>query len=117
MDTRPELQGPVHGGRGMGPCSFPTLSQGELSQIINAAENQNFSSSQVSVMKQGVRNHCVTTNQVLRLVEVFSRDNDRLEMAKFCYEFTVDPQNYFQLNNAFTFSSTTREFDNWLNGR
>ncbi|MFW5658610.1 MAG: DUF4476 domain-containing protein, partial [Bacteroidota bacterium] len=90
---------------------------GEMSQIMNAAESQRFSSTRLTVMKQGVRNHCVTTDQVVRMVEVFSRDDDRLDLAKFCYEFTVDPQNYFQLNNAFTFSSTTRAFDNWLNGR
>ena len=37
---------------------------------------------------------------------LFTFENNRLEVAKYAYRKTVDKHNYFQLNEALTFSSS-----------
>ena len=47
-----------------------------------------------------------TTQQVKELMLLFTFENNKLEVAKYAYRKTVDKQNYYQLNDAFTFSSS-----------
>jgi len=47
-----------------------------------------------------------TTQQVKELMLLFTFENNRLEVAKYAYRKTVDKEKYYQLNDAFTFSSS-----------
>jgi len=47
-----------------------------------------------------------TTQQVKELAMLFTFENNKLEVAKYAYRKTVDKQNYYQLNDALTFSSS-----------
>lgn len=47
-----------------------------------------------------------TTMQVKEMMLLFSFESNRLELAKYAYNKTVDKQNYFQLNDALTFQSS-----------
>ena len=47
-----------------------------------------------------------TAQQVKELMLLFTFENNRLEVAKYAYRKTADKQNYYQLNDALTFSSS-----------
>ena len=55
-----------------------------------------------------------TTRQVKELVLLFSFENNRLELAKYAYRKTVDKENYYLLNDALTFSSSTEELARFI---
>jgi hypothetical protein len=45
---------------------------------------------------------------------LFTFENNRLEVAKYAYRKTADKQNYYQLNDALTFSSTKEELARFI---
>lgn len=55
-----------------------------------------------------------TTQQVKELMQLFTFENNRLEVAKYAYCKTVDQRNYYQLNEALTFSSSKEELARFL---
>jgi hypothetical protein len=55
-----------------------------------------------------------TTQQVKDLMFLFTFENNRLELAKYAYRKTVDKQNYYQLNDALTFSSSKDELARFI---
>lgn len=55
-----------------------------------------------------------TTQQVKELMLLFTFENNRLEIAKYAYRKTVDKQNYYQVNEALTFSSSKDELARFI---
>ena len=37
---------------------------------------------------------------------LFDFDNTKLEFAKFAYDYVVDPENYYKINDAFDFNQS-----------
>ncbi|MCB0819872.1 MAG: DUF4476 domain-containing protein, partial [Bacteroidetes bacterium] len=44
-------------------------------------------------------------------------EDSKVEIARHGYSRVVDPQNYFTVNSAFTFSSSVDELNRYLYGR
>lgn len=42
-------------------------------------------------------------------------EENKLTIAKYAYTKTADPNNYFQLNDAFTFESSIDELNAYIN--
>lgn len=95
-------------------CFQPTMGPGQWTQALESVENQSFSDGQKTVARQILRNNCVSVNQVKQLMELFSFDDDKVEIAQAAYPSVVDPQNYFQLNDAFSFSSSVEKLNRFL---
>ena len=58
-----------------------------------------------------------TSQQVKELMQLFSFESNRLELAKYAFSKTVDQQNYYQLNDALTFQSSKDELARDIRGR
>jgi hypothetical protein len=58
-----------------------------------------------------------TTQQVKELMQLFSFESNRLELAKYAFKKTVDQQNYYQLNDALTFQNSKDELARFVRGR
>lgn len=65
-----------------------------------------FESSRLVSVKTIISKNNFTTQQVKEMMLLFTFENNRLEVAKAAYRRTVDKQRYFELNDAFTFSSS-----------
>lgn len=55
-----------------------------------------------------------TTEQVKEFMLLFSFEKNRLELAKYAYRKTVNKQCYYELNDAFTFSSSKDELARFI---
>ena len=55
-----------------------------------------------------------TAQQSKELVLLFGFENNKLEIAKYVYRKTVDKQNYFIVNEAFSFSSSRDELARFI---
>jgi hypothetical protein len=84
--------------------------------LMHTLRNVRFESDKVIVAKQMLAAHCVTSSQVETLLHAFDFESSRLEIAKFAYTRTCDPQNYFLVNNAFRFSSAIWELNRYIQG-
>ena len=65
------------------------------------------------VAKQVVANNKFYSSQVKELVQLFSFDDAKLELAKFAYARTFDRNNYFILYDVFAFRRSKEELINY----
>lgn len=91
---------------GMHPAAF--------NQLRNTIDNQWFDSGKLQVARQGIMSNNLTAAQVAELMNLFSFESSKLEIAKMAFANTVDKQNYFLVNNEFTFSSSVAELDRYI---
>jgi hypothetical protein len=86
--------------QGMHPRAF----QGLLASI----ENTPFDRSKLQIAQAALQNNYVTTQQVALIMRQFTFDKYRLDIAKYAYASSVDPQFYYLLAQEFTFDSNAR---------
>lgn len=82
--------------------------------LKNSIDSQWFSSGQMQVFDQALQANYFTSNQVRELVSMFDFSNDQLSIAKKAYTKTVDPQNYFIVNDVLTYSSSVSSLNAYI---
>jgi len=89
----------------------PLLDLGRLQRSIN---NASFESDKRIIAEQAISSHRVKAEQVFRILMMFSFESTKLKIAKFAYGYCSDKRNYYIVNDAFTFSSSRRELNNYI---
>jgi hypothetical protein len=51
------------------------------------------------------------------ILQLFTFEDNKLELAKFAYDYCIDRENYYRVNDVFTFSSSKDELSRFLQGR
>jgi hypothetical protein len=94
-------------------CSGPmtTAAYEKMKKTIN---DKPFSDTKMSTAKIATKNACLSTDQIAGICKLFSMDDDRLEYAKYAYDACTDKTNLFHLSEVFSFSTTTEEFNAFL---
>jgi hypothetical protein len=95
-------------------CTVPSQSMNSIKAAIN---DEAFSDDKMMVAKQATKNKCLTTSQVKEIANLFDFEDDRLEYAKFAYDYTYDIDNYYQINSIFNFSSSKSELNKYISQR
>lgn len=93
------------------------------SRVMNAAsfgrlrqtlQNESFDNVRLTMAKQVINSNFFTVSQVKELVQLFSFENNKLEIAKYAYRNTVDKNNYFAIADCLTFSSNKEELMRYI---
>jgi len=92
-----------------GPAHPVVTSPEELSRIRDAVASENFSAEQFAVLNSASNGRKFTTAQVNTLMQLFNFSDDRIEVAVMLYPQVVDPQNWYTVYGALTFSSDKDE--------
>jgi|GEM_PF-3337906 len=58
--------------------------------------------------------YCFTSQQVFELCMLYTSEHTKLEFAKTSYSKTVDPVNYFKVNNAFQDDASVKDLKDFL---
>lgn len=82
--------------------------------LLGAVKNTTFDDSKKQIIETALINNMIQTNQVKQLIQQITFESNKLEVAKLCYNKTIDKQNYFDIYNAFTFSSTINELNKYI---
>lgn len=90
------------------------MSESELRDAKNSISGASFEDTKSSTFKQVVSNKCVNTKQVKELLQLFTFEETKLEMAKYAYGYVADPSNYYTINDIFTFDSSKDELSNYV---
>jgi hypothetical protein len=75
-----------------------------------------FESTRQSVARQILDQNWVTAAQMREIVASFTFESGKLDIAKYGYHRTLDPQNYYVVYSAFTFESSVREMVRYTSG-
>lgn len=93
------------------------MNESNFNNLVNSISDKSFDDSKLTLAKQATSANCLKASQIKRLLELFSFEDSKLELAKHAYSYCFDPQNYYQVNDAFTYESSIEELDEYIGGR
>ncbi len=86
----------------------------EFETVKASLRKEWFENNRITSVKYIIEKNNFTTAQVKEMMLLFTFENNRLEIAKLAFRKTVDKNNYFQLNDALTFSSSKDELARFI---
>ena len=86
----------------------------EFEQVKDQIRKEWFEKNRLTSAKVIIEKNNFTARQVTELASLFTFENNKLEIAKYAYRKTVDKQNYYLLNDVFTFNSSKDELARFI---
>jgi hypothetical protein len=77
-------------------------------------KKQSFEDTRLKTAKQVVSANCLNVDQIIQIANLFSFEDNKLQFAKFAYQYCSEPRNYFKLNGIFTFSNNVDELSDYI---
>jgi hypothetical protein len=105
-----------YGNNGWFPPVPQGMSQTDFDALKATIARQGFESNKQSITMQALQSNKVTARQVKELMSLMSYESTKLEIAKAAYAKTIDRQNYYIVNEAFGYSSSSDELARFING-
>ena len=93
------------------------MSQMDFMQMKASIESKSFESSKLQIAKQVLAQNYFTSAQVADLISVFDFETSKVDFAKCAYARVIDKQNYYQVNNAFSFESSIQDLNQYIAGK
>lgn len=93
------------------------MSQMEFMQLKSNIAGKSFDSSRLQIAKQALSYNYFSSAQAADLMSVFSFESTRLDFAKNAYAKVTDKQNYYLVNDAFSFSSSIQDLNQYIAGK
>jgi hypothetical protein len=90
------------------------MSPVDFAELKNVIANRPFDSSKLQVAKQAIAANLVSSAQLAELMNMLSFESGKLELAEAGYTNVIDKQNFFVVNNAFTFESSIDELQRFI---
>jgi hypothetical protein len=88
------------------------MSSSSFSAAKQTITKQSFDDTKLSTAKQIIKTNCLSSQQIKEIMLLFSFEETRLTLAKMSHERCIDKNNYFIINDAFTFDSSVEELNN-----
>jgi len=96
-------------------CTVSTTDMADIKKSINAAS---FDNTKITTAKQILAaKKCFTVAQIKEILQLFSFESSKLEVAKYAYDYCVDKSNYYQVNDVFSFSSSKDDLNKYVQSK
>jgi hypothetical protein len=99
-----------------GGCSRP-MDQASFAGAKKSIEDKGFDDTRLTLAKQVVKSNCMSSAQIKQVMEVFGFEETKLEFAKYAYDYCTDKNNYYMINDAFSFSSSIDDLNSYLESK
>ncbi|MGV9011264.1 MAG: DUF4476 domain-containing protein [Flavobacteriales bacterium] len=80
-------------------------------------EDLSFEAGRLAMAKQVGASNCLTTRQVMEVLDLFNFEDSRLDFAKFAYDHVTDTGNYYQVSAKLKFSGSVETLNSYLQTR
>lgn len=107
----------VNNGQQMNNGCFYQMSSTDFAAAKASVSSKGFDDSRLTIAKQVLSTNCMSSAQVKEIMQLFSFEESKLDWAKFAYGKTIDPGNYFKLNDAFQYETSIEELNNYIQSR
>ena len=94
-----------------------SMNKDDFSSLKRDIGNRAFESGNISILKEALDKNTVSSDQVRELMDFFTFETNKLEIAKYAYKSTCDKNNYFKVFSAFSFDSSVDELKNYISGK
>ncbi|MBR5982970.1 MAG: DUF4476 domain-containing protein [Bacteroidales bacterium] len=103
---------------GYGPSDNPRcnrpMPQNDFNSLRSQVRARYFDSSRLTVAKQACRYNCMTSDQIRDLCKEFSYESNRLDFAKYAFEYCYDRYRYYIVGQSFTYSSSVDDLNRYI---
>ncbi|MCF8299405.1 MAG: DUF4476 domain-containing protein [Saprospiraceae bacterium] len=90
------------------------LTNRDIQQLKMTMRRTAFDESKLQIAKQAIRANRIEARDVLELMNELTFESSKLKLAKFAYNYTIDKNRYFLVNNGFTFESSIRQLNIYI---
>ncbi len=90
------------------------MSDFEFNRVMNAIEKEWFETNKEKSATQIIQTNYMTSFQVKQMLQCFTHDNVKLNLAKLAFKKTVDPTNYFVVNDVFNSNRSKDELARYI---
>lgn len=90
------------------------MNEDQFRILLRTIDEKSFNSSKVEIVKTALIHHRVSSRQVLEIARRLTFESAKLDIAKYAYNRTIDPENYFLVNSAFYFASSSEELGRYI---
>ncbi len=99
--------------RGNGNKYRTAISDRDFNQMVQYIKSQ-WLNNRLSTAKSAVSTNYLNTFQLKQLLQLFSFDNEKLELTKQAYRNIIDVRNFYQVYDAFSFQNSRDELDKFV---
>ena len=104
----------VPGYEGEVGCTPPVTSE-RYENMLHSVKKQAFDKTKLRIAKQIIKhNACMTVDQLVGILQLFDFEKNKLDLAKFAYNYIYDIENYYKVNDVFDFDSSIEELDTYI---
>lgn len=93
------------------------MSGANFNAALATIKKQSFEETRLKTAKQVINDNCLNVDQIIQIANTFSFEDNKLEFAKYAYDYCTEPKNYFKLNGIFSFSSNVDELSDYIQSR
>lgn len=90
------------------------MNDAAFEQLKQSIRNRSFDSSKETIALQALNSNNLSARQVREILELFTFENTRLKVAKQAFLQSRDRQNFYVVNDAFTFSSSITDLNRFI---
>lgn len=94
--------------------NYGNYPQGNFMALRDAVSRASFDSDKLTIAGQYIRMNRISAAEVADVMRMLTYESSKLEFAKNAYAACYDKENYFLVNQAFTFSSSIRELNAFI---
>lgn len=91
------------------------MSASDFSNLINRINGESFADDQIRVLRTAAKNHDFSVNQIVRIIDCFDFSEDQISALELAYPGCVDPENNYEILDAFTFSEDKSQAERIIN--
>jgi len=97
-------------------CDNPMTQEAFLVALVSVTAAP-YDGPKLSAAKKLAQNHCLLASQVKEVMYTFDYEPSRLSFAKFAYDYTYDPGNYSEVNDAFQTNKSKSDLEAYLKSK
>jgi len=106
-----------HDGHSHGCSESRPMSPTNFNSALQTIKGQSFEETRLKTAKQIASANCLSAGQIADICNAFSFEDSKLDFAKAAYSNCTEPNNYFKINNVFSFSSSVDELTEFVTSR
>lgn len=85
--------------------------------FLTKMKDKSTDTQRLDFVKSTMKNNWFTTDQILQMLQTFSMENNKVELAKMIWHKTTDKGSYFKIYDAFTFSSSEKSVQEYVDAQ
>ena len=93
------------------------MTSGNFNAALATIKKQSFEDTRLKTAKQVITANCLNVDQIIQIANTFNFEDNKLDFAKYAYDYCIEPRNYFKLNGIFSFSSNVDELSDYVQSR